>query len=718
MQLRFSFLRATKHLVERQIATNSVVTLTFPLPKDAKNRIGRTFGTAVASYCGKSPISLKRKRICTQKRLGSFTGFNPITGNTSDLDAGETLLGSKSPTKLSSDSLSVKMLRFENQFRILSKQQATIELNSLLYFWYEKLPPHSYIPTTPPKSVKAMLEWVESMRPEFQPNLSTYQTLLDAFIKRNENLQIAEVILNHMLDVLLKNRREGKSSETSPTAQIDDTLEVTSVLYSYHKVMTIYSKRDNALATEHLLHQLEKTCHEENVPILSNETYSIAISSWAKHGKPREAEHVLYSMMNLKDKTLKHSATTIMPTKENFDACLNAWVAYPTKNSGQRAELLVLKMLELSENGYNTKPNYKSYSKIVHAWVNSKHDYALARVDKIMETLERMDWSGEADNLYAAQTVAQTYLAAMKACSYAVRSKWAVKKCVDYLSRLEKVLGLENVEYDTLQLMYSALIYTYAQSELPETEARVQEIFIELDIRHKKYVKEKLAAKVGEEDDYDPYISVAVYRALLHAFAKTGSGQKAETVLKRMMHEYLGIMDKSTDVNQLHKIDTNCFNSVLLAWSRSTEPDAGHQAEKLFRQMYQSQSSKHMSVRMDVVSYNAVLSAMSGSTDIDVARRGDTYFKQILESSDPKCRASTVTYTKAISLWTNIGTREALNRADELLNEMKASNDSFIKPTKQTFKAYLEVLKKCSSFLSPEDYQNRSRETNRMIKAH
>ena len=653
----------------------------------------------------------------TQLRLGSFTGFNPITGTPSSFDETETNEFLSGLPLSSPDSLRMKILRFENQFRIMGQQQATFELNSILHFWYENLPKFYDIPTTPSKSVTEMLEWVELLRPELQPNISTYQTLLDGFLKNLENMQTAEVILDHMLEVLLKKRRASNSSNanTNKTAsdRSDNSLEITSVLYSFHKVMTVYGKAGNPFATERMLRRLEKTSHEYHIPLMTNETYSIAISNWTKNGKPREAEYVLYSMINMKDKTFQLTGTKIMPTKVNFDACLNAWVAHPSKSSGYRAELLVLKMLELSENGHDTKPNYKSYSKIVHAWVNSRHENGLARIGKIMEQLERMDWSSEADTCHIQQTVAETYLAAMRACSYLVRNKGAVTLCLDYFSRVDKVLGLKNFDYYTLQLMYAALIYTYAQSALPDTETHVQDLFAELDTRHQKF----LADQSGEEE-FDPYISIPVYKALLHAFAKTGSGQKAETVLKRMMNEYLDLMDQpAQDVNQLRKIDTNCFNSVLLAWSKSTEPDAGLQAEKLFRQMYQSQSSKNMIVRVDVVSYNAVLSAMAGTTNVDVARRGDAYFRQMLESSDPKCRATSITYTKAMALWSNIGTKEALQRADELLDEMKTSDNSHIQPTRYTYKTYLEVLKKCSSCLPIEEYHYRVRDTNRMIKS-
>jgi exonuclease VII small subunit len=722
MPLQLSLFHVTKRISQGKIASGYLLPLTFELvvhPLDAASRNGRAFGSTVTvtgKMChGNQHLSAKRKRIDIQYRPGSFTGFDPITGNSSDVNTSETLLGGL-PTP-ASGSLTVSMLRFENQFRLLSKQQATIELNSLLNSWYESLPLHSSIPTSITKSVKEMLQWVDSMQPDLQPNISSYQTLLDAFVKRVESMEVAEVILDRMLNALLRNHVDVKTCDETLVSQSSDTLLVTSVLYSFHKVMRIYGTNSNPLAAEQLLHRLEKICHEYCIPILANETYSIAITCWATNGKPREAEHILYSMMNLKDRTLRQSSITIMPTKADFDTCLNAWVKYPTKPSGQRAELLVLKMLELSEKGYDTKPNYKSYSKIVHAWVNSRHDHALARVDKIMETLERMDWSNETGKYNVKETVAQTYLAAMKACSYVVWNKSVIKKCLDYLSRLDKILGLQNVEWNTLQHIYAALIYTYAQSELPETETRVQEIFAEVDARHKQHVAGRMATKAGENEDFDPYLSITVYRALLHAFAKTGSGHKAEEVLKRVMHEYLDLMEKHVEIDPLRKIDTSCFNSVLLAWSRSTEPDAGLHAEKLFRQMCQSKSSNYMSVRLDVVSYNAVLSAMSGSTDVDVARRGDMYFKQILESSDPKCRASSVTYTKAISLWSNIGTKEALKRADEILNEMLTSKVSRIKPTKPAYKSYLDVLNKCSSVLSPEDYQNRFQEINQMMKS-
>jgi pentatricopeptide repeat protein len=638
-------------------------------------------------------------------RYGHFSGFDPLKG---DFPILPYYSNQPSPP----ESIIVRKLRFENQHKMLGREQAAIELNSILQYWLTSIPKRGVSSgDSMPPTLQQMFDWVESMRPDLQPNLSSYQLLLDACLKTLGDKQIAETLLKRMSDLIVSTHSITNSDKGSDLQAKADPLELTSVLYSFHKVMTLYCKGDEAPQAERLLRELERMSCEHQIPLLSHETYEIVIAGFAKHGKPREAEFILYSMMNQSDTTLNLTKLNIMPDKTAFDSCLNAWVAYPTRNAGQRAELLVLKMQELHEAGCDTKPTYKTYSKIIKAWVNSKHEHALPRIDTILQTIERMDWSDE-DNPYNKETVAETYLAAMRMCSYTDRSKMAVKKCVDLFSRLNAVLGLKNVEYKTLQHMYAALIYSWAQSELPETATKVQEIFNEVEAQHKKKVAES-------SGDMDPHLHSSIYQSLLHAYAKTGSGDKAEVILRRMMQEYLEDIERGLDPAKLNTIDVKCFNSVILAWSRSKDPNAPLRAEKLFRQMCQLQTSKHLHVRLDVVSYNAILAALAESNDVEMARLGDAYFLQMLQSTDPKCRPTTVTYTKAISLWSNIGTREALDRARELWEEMKSSNRSVnIRPNAPTGKAFLAVLKNSSSLLPPDEYNKLIAEANEMIKTN
>jgi pentatricopeptide repeat protein len=662
----------------------------------------------VSSIFPNSFAVTKRKRLNMSMsiRCGHFSGHDPLRG---DLDILPYYSNLPSPP----ESIVVRKLRFENQYKMLGKEQAAIELNSILQYWLTSISKEGTpLRASKPPSVEQMFDWVEGMRPDLQPNLSTYQLLLDACLKTLGNERIAETLLKNMSDLIISTQSTTKNAGKGSDVQVNaDQLELSSILYSFHKVMTLYCKADEAPQAERLLRDLERISYEHQIPLVAHESYAIVIAGYAKHGKPREAEFILYSMMNRKDKILNLTNSNIMPNKTVFDSCLNAWVAYPTRNAGQRAELLVLKMQELHEAGYETKPTYKTYSKIIKAWVNSKHEHALERIDTILQTIERMDWSDE-DNPYNKETVAETYLAAMKMCSYTDRSKMAVKKCVDLFSRLNAVLGLKNVEYQTLQHMYAALIYSWAQSEHPETAAKVQEIFKEVDAQHKKKVAES-------SGDLNSHLHSSIYQSLLHAYAKTGSGDKAEMILRRMMQEYLEDTEKGLDPTKLTKIDIKCFNSVLLAWSRSKDPNAPLHAEKLFRQMCQLQTSKHLNVRLDVVSYNAVLAALAESNDIEKARLGDAYFLQMLESTDTKCRPTTVTYTKAISLWSNIGTQEALDRARELWEEMKSSNkNANIRPNAPTGKAFLAVLKKSSSLLPPDEYNKLIAEANQMIKTN
>lgn len=567
--------------------------------------------------------------------------------------------------------------------------------------------------------------------PQLHPNLATYQTLLDGVVSAKgqqrqlqRSAKFAESLLKLMLDIFF-NKTQGDrtditsngSDSSAESKQVDqssavaniDAQEVIDLTYAFHKVMTLYCQANYVAAAERLLRELEQlndTGGNNCIP-LTVDSYTIVLSGWAKRGAPREAEYVLNGMLNRSSRAKKQDRI-IMPTKNNFESCLGAWVMASTSVSGQRAELLLLKMQELHEKKFDAKPCVKSFSKVISAWVNSKHQEATIRADAILTMMNEIDWSDETDMTSFHKTLADIYLQVMKLWSSYSKPN-APEKCSQLLLQLNANTGFQHVKSVTVQRLYAALITAWARSGRKNIIAsRVQEIFAEMNAQR------RTGGVFATNDNLSFVWDSAVYHALLLAYAQAGDGTKAEAMLKSMLQEYLehhssGV--ENSNSNTPTKVDTKCFNLVLLAWSKSSEPDATMRAEDLFLQMLQLRNRDHVDVRPDVVSYNAVLAAFSGTNDRLRARRGYDYFRQLTNTKDPTCRPTTVSYTLAIRVWSRLPTLEALERVQFLLDEMK-TGDRSVRPDATTYKAFLSVLKKCT-FLSADERTRRMEDIQR-----
>lgn len=589
--------------------------------------------------------------------------------------------------------------RFLDRHAQLTLKQATFELNAILQLWLDCYKDKSLGTKSDfiPKSMD-MWQWMKDMMPQLHPNMASYQALLDGVLAtkgHGRNAAFAESLLTPMVELAMKERDDGAdtlaakiaSAEFNPSDQSRPSLssieakELLNMTYSFHKVMTLHCQANDVASAERLLRELERLNDISNGSIpLTADSYTIVLSGWTKRGAPREAEYVLNDMMNRAARAKRHD---LMPTKNNFESCLKSWVSASNVVSGQRAELLLLKMQELHEKRHDTKPCVKSFSKVVAAWVSSRHQDASVRADAILQMMNEMDWSGETDIASFHKTMADTYLQVMKMWSWSGNPN-APEKCSELLLKLEDIVGFPNIKSVTLQRLYAALISAWARSRRPDIASRVHNIFAELETQR------KTGGAFAEVGDF--FWDSSVYHAVFQAYSTTGEGEKAETLLKGILKEYLenhtGLGSSSALPMQA---DTKSFNSVLLAWSKSTDPDAANRAEKLFLQMLQLRSSDHLDIKPDVVSYNAVLSAFSGTNNESRARRGAGYFRQM--KSNPSCQPTTVTYTRAILLWSNIRTPEALEQAQTLLDEMNAGDRS-IRPDTNTYKAFLLVLKK------------------------
>ncbi len=103
------------------------------------------------------------------------------------------------------------------------------------------------------------------------------------------------------------------------------------------------------------------------------------------------AEALLFKMLNQKDDACK-------PNEMLFTSVIAAWGRSGDANGGQRAELILRKLEELSKLGYpDLKPTIFTYNAVIGAWGRSRVRDSVYRAERLLQELEHRYKMGEAD---------------------------------------------------------------------------------------------------------------------------------------------------------------------------------------------------------------------------------------------------------------------------------------------------------------------------------
>mmetsp|Transcript_19520 Transcript_19520/g.23930 ORF Transcript_19520/g.23930 Transcript_19520/m.23930 type:complete len:508 (-) Transcript_19520:169-1692(-) len=196
--------------------------------------------------------------------------------------------------------------------------------------------------------------------------------------------------------------------------------------------------------------------------------------------------------------------------------------------------------------------------------------------------------------------------------------------------------------------------------------------------------KAELILELMEIESQDGDVSVkpntATYNNLIQAIAKDGSlGEnapvKAQEILMRMVKKMNGVVDKDEVVNNIPRPNTNTFNIVINAWSKSSHHDAAERAESTLEQMNDcnaSSSSKNThdydDIAPDKISYSSVIHAWSSSSDPDSASRAEAVLREMIKQGpNSNARPDTIAFTSVIN---NYAKYRQPQKAEAILREM------------------------------------------------
>lgn len=326
----------------------------------------------------------------------------------------------------------------------------------------------------------------------------------------------------------LATRADGMLQRMQENGVESDMVAYTSILNCYAKAV---SRKERERASKRALEILNEMEHmylqEEKYHVKPNAiTYATAIKAIGNSldpNAPALAEQVLRRMYNLTE-----SGTIYVPPNANtFNAVITSLSTSGPRSqklaNAKRAEHLLVEMIKrVRNNEAAVEPNVRTWGAVLRAWSDSGQPDSGEQAQRVLDQLE--GWYQEGKSSVRPNVV----------CYTTVMNAWARGKAPSELA-LAKVEAVLRKMEDTFE----------------ET--------LDLDIRPNK-------------------IS---YVTAIYAFcrkSKDGAASRAQATVDRMMRLYAKGLghDRPTRI---------VFNALINAWSRSHEPNAAANAEKIFQWM-------------------------------------------------------------------------------------------------------------------------------------
>lgn len=209
---------------------------------------------------------------------------------------------------------------------------------------------------------------------------------------------------------------------------------------------------------------------------------------------------------------------------------------------------------------------------------------------------------------------------------------------------------------------------------------------------------EKMEELSKLEDYRDIYPDTITYSSVISAFARSGredAGCHAEELLERSINLY-------HEGKANLRPDSMTFCSVLDALAKQSQFDykfpsrksSIERAEEVFERMKQMHLSGNGSVRPNTVAYNILIGMYGNAKKVEDAKR----LFQEMQSSHSLAKPDLITYNTYLYTLANSNSKENLERALLLLNDMEnaAEGDRLISPDTSSYMSVMKALAKKS----------------------
>ena len=346
---------------------------------------------------------------------------------------------------------------------------------------------------------------------------------------------------------------------------------------------------------------------------------------------------------------------------QSFQTVLEAWTRSKSPLAPQKAEALILEMRVRQ-----MPPNGLCILRVMDCWARSTKSIAAKRCEKLMEEIElmysRRTSPKEDRNPEIYQAAMLNLLRTYSRIGNAHKAEAALNNTI---GRFRK----NRAPPPTLH-MYISVLSTWSKSKAKSRAAKA----------------EKLLLRMGRKRKL-PKPDTVCYTTVLHCWAssnKIDAALKAEKLLKKMKES------EGVDPNLLS------YTCVLHAWSRSSDGEAPVHAGRVFHEMLDS------GIVPDRLAYGAMITTWARNSREDAVDHAEEWYQKLKDayndSQDPKCKPTVVQVTALIQAWSSHvrahpeSSHRALDRVDELMDELLASDDPLSKPNALTYAAMLKTV--------------------------
>jgi hypothetical protein len=489
----------------------------------------------------------------------------------------------------------------------------------------------------------------------YSPTASFYGELVEAWSKSNlpGASDRARKVLEEMIDLY-----EAGSERVKPSA-----------IY-FAPVITRYADQGDINMVEQLCDRLQVLRYnslddQDCVDFLPNGEILAALSTAGGDRAAREAA-VLHLVLERARVTNGVGPSNELPSNAAFDSVLDSLSKSGLPSAGQLAETILLKLQELHDDGSRLdKPNFATFQKVIACWTESEMEGASRRAEEILQLAEELYEAGDNNEL---KPTFEGYMSVVDAVSHSYDSD-APERILRHMRKMQQLSKADDTNVLLDGRPHAALARAYSLGGRNDAAL--------------------LAQKVVDETP-EALRSTDLYNSLIRA--QGGDSNRAEAILDEMQKAFLR-------GNELIKPNTESFNNVILAWSKSGSPMAAWRADGIFQRMAELSVGGRLDVRPNGTTFDLVIATLANDWGSDSAAKVDRYLellKELYESGERDCVPSVTSYTEAIRAWgDHTDDPRAVLRAKALLDEMHELAKSGIhsaKPDRHTYAVFLKAL--------------------------
>jgi pentatricopeptide repeat protein len=415
---------------------------------------------------------------------------------------------------------------------------------------------------------------------DLKPDIKPFKKVLRAWSWSRAPLaaQRAEAFLNHM--------REMYDAEV---------LDAKPDIFCYNKVIQCWCQSkdsDAAQRAQDLLVQMQSLGEPDIEP--DSSTINRVMKAWANSGNPSQAEQMIWKAYEMGDLNVKLDIISVnrvldalansgnpaqaehllwkvydrysqdpqyhpQPDQISFGTVLKAWARSDPPGAPERAELILMKMQELHNSGWEKcKPGVIPYGTVIHCWAKSKQRGAAENAEALLRHMQELAKAGDTD----LEPDAVCWNSVINAWSHACNGQRAEELLDEMIEDYTAGKTTAKPNNDTFTAVLSAWAKSRNVNNAPEKAERLLK-------RMRRY---------RDSGVLDIKPDVASYSAVLDCLAsmkRPWAAERAETILRKM--------SKSDDPDVRPNISS--YNWVLKAWSLARGPHAFIRATALLKEV-------------------------------------------------------------------------------------------------------------------------------------